>query len=171
LTASVKAEELMQSPIGTTRAATAMVWPMAAIVATLLITVLLVFNAGTPDTVAAVDGNRKTLQVTREVRFEDQADGSIRVLDAARNAEIERIAPASNGFLRGAVRGLVRERKRQGIDASEPFTIATLASGRLVLLDRATGREIDLASFGSTNAGVFANLLSVATPSVAKATP
>ena len=145
-------------------------WPMAAIAATLLLTLFLVFNADAPDTVAAVDGNQKALQITREVRFEDQADGSIRVMDAVRNAEIERIAPASNGFLRGAVRGLVRERKRQGINAEVPFTIATVTSGRLVLFDRATGREIDLASFGSTNAAVFASLLSVASPSVAKET-
>lgn len=161
MTASAESTNTLAPSPATTKAAMSMGWPAAAIAVTLLVTVFLVFNADAPDTVASVDGNQAALSTTRDVRFEDQADGSIRVTDALKGNEIERIAPATNGFLRGAVRGLVRERKRQGIDAATPFTIATVTSGRLVLFDRATGREIDLASFGATNAGVFASLLMV----------
>jgi hypothetical protein len=59
------------------------------------------------------------------------------------------------------VRGLVRERKRQSIGPEIPFTIAALATGRVVLRDAATAREIDLATFGSSNVEVFARLLPI----------
>ena len=51
------------------------------------------------------------------------------------------------------------ERKRQGIDDVIPFTLIGRADGRLTLLDTATGRRVDLASFGPTNAAVFARIL------------
>ena len=81
------------------------------------------------------------------------------MIDAKLREQIALVAPASNGFLRGAVRGLVRERKLQSLGTEVPFTLAALADGRLVLHDAATGHEIDLASFGSTNAAVFSKLL------------
>lgn len=133
--------------------------PMVAILITLIATVALVFS--NPAHEVTVSGEKDRLQAlaSRDIRFEDQADGSIRVIDAKQREQIALVAPASNGFLRGAVRGLVRERKLQGLGIEVPFTLALLADGRLVLHDGATGHEIDLASFGSTNAGVFAKLL------------
>lgn len=93
----------------------------------------------------------------RELNFEDRPDGSIAIVEAGR--QIDSVAPGSNGFLRGTMRGLARERKRQGLTPDLPFRLIGHADGRLTLLDPGTGREIDLGSFGATNAAVFARLL------------
>jgi len=94
-----------------------------------------------------------------DLRFEDQPDGTIAVYDAASNRRIDVIAGGTNGFLRATLRGLARERKRQGGEAAEPFRLAERADGRLTLEDTATGKRINLEAFGSTNAAAFARLL------------
>jgi putative photosynthetic complex assembly protein len=141
------------------RGAQSLRMPVAAIAATLTTAIALVFFTGGPEIAELSALERLPAISVREVFFEDVVDGSVRVTDAHNGAQIELIAPASNGFLRGAVRGLVRERKRQSIGAELPFTVAALASGRVVLRDTATAREIDLASFGSSNVEAFARLL------------
>lgn len=95
----------------------------------------------------------------REFRFEDRPDGSIVVLDAAGQRLIETVAPGSNGFLRGTMRGLARERKRQGISPQLPFRMTGRADGRLTLDDPGTGRRVDIGSFGPTNAAAFAQIM------------
>lgn len=95
----------------------------------------------------------------REFRFEDRADGSIAVLDPASGRVVETVAPGSNGFLRGTMRGLARERKRQGVSPELPFRMLGRADGRLTLEDPGTGRRVDLGSFGPSNAVVFAQLM------------
>jgi putative photosynthetic complex assembly protein len=102
----------------------------------------------------------------RDLRFDDRADGGIDVEDARTGVLIGSVAPGTNGFLRSAVRGLVRERKREGIGPELPFELVVRNDGRLTLEDPGTHRRIDLRSFGATNAGVFEALL-VATPSPA----
>lgn len=96
---------------------------------------------------------------TRDFRFEDRPDGSIVVLDPAGGGVVETVAPGSNGFLRGTMRGLARERMRQGVSPALPFTMVGRADGKLTLLDPGTGRRVDLGSFGPTNAAVFARLM------------
>jgi putative photosynthetic complex assembly protein len=96
---------------------------------------------------------------TREFLFQDREDGSILVLDARTKKQVESVAPGSNGFLRGTMRGLARERKRQGVGADVPFQLVGRADGRLTLIDPATKRRVDLESFGPTNAAVFAKLI------------
>ncbi|RYF35329.1 MAG: photosynthetic complex assembly protein PuhC [Comamonadaceae bacterium] len=95
----------------------------------------------------------------REFRFEDRPDGSIAVLDASRNRVVDTVAPGTNGFLRGTMRGLARERHRRGIGQEIPFRMIGRADGKLTLEDPATGRRVDLGSFGPTNAAVFAQLM------------
>jgi putative photosynthetic complex assembly protein len=95
---------------------------------------------------------------TREFRFADQADGSISVQDARTREVVDTVAPGTNGFLRSTLRGLARERKRQGIGPEPPFRLIGRADGRLTLEDPATGRRVDLESFGPSNAAVFAQL-------------
>ena len=102
----------------------------------------------------------------RDLRFEDRPDGGIDVEDARTGAVIGNVAPGTNGFLRSAVRGLVRERKREGIGPALPFELVVRSDGRLTLEDPGTHRRIDLRSFGATNAGVFEALL-VAPPATA----
>jgi putative photosynthetic complex assembly protein len=95
---------------------------------------------------------------TRALRFEDRPDGSVAVIDAASGAQLQRIE-GPQGFVRGALRGLARERKREGIGPDAPFELIGRADGRLTLRDPATGKRIDLESFGPTNAAAFAQLL------------
>jgi putative photosynthetic complex assembly protein len=95
----------------------------------------------------------------RELRFEDRSDGSITVIDARQGRLVDTVAPGTNGFLRGTLRGLARERKREGLDGTVPFRLSQTRAGHLLLTDPATGRFVDLGSFGPTNAAVFARLL------------
>ena len=95
----------------------------------------------------------------REFRFEDRPDGSIVVLDPSGRQLIDTVAPGTNGFLRGTMRGLARERTRQGVSRDLPFRMVGHADGRLTLEDPGTGRRVDLGSFGPTNAAVFAQIM------------
>ena len=94
----------------------------------------------------------------RALRFEDRPDGSVAVLDALNGLQIDSIQGEA-GFLRGALRAMARERRKQGLGAGPAFELIARADGRLTLSDPATGERIDLESFGPTNAGVFRRLL------------
>jgi len=94
----------------------------------------------------------------RELRFEDRADGSVDVIDAPSQRVIHNMT-GENGFFRGALRGLARERKRHGMGFEHPFQLIGHADGRLTLLDPMTGARVDLGSFGPTNAAVFVRFL------------
>lgn len=95
----------------------------------------------------------------RSLHFDDLPDGGIAVRDAASGQVLQTVAPGTNGFLRSAVRGLVRERKRQQLGPEVPFLLLARSDGRLTLQDPGTGRHIDLEAFGPVNAGVFVRLL------------
>jgi putative photosynthetic complex assembly protein len=100
----------------------------------------------------------------RELRFEDRPDGRIVAIDVNgaagdSTAVIVVAEPGEQGFLRGALRALARERRGHGLGAEAPFRLVAHADGRLSLQDTATGRRVDLESFGPTNAAVFARLL------------
>jgi putative photosynthetic complex assembly protein len=97
---------------------------------------------------------------SRLLRFEDRRDGSVGVIDAATSRDVAVAKPGTNGFLRGALRGLMRERRRAGILQAEPFKLERFATGQIVLTDMATGDVIALNAFGPTNAAVFAAFLS-----------
>jgi putative photosynthetic complex assembly protein len=94
----------------------------------------------------------------RELRFADRADGGIDILDARTGAHVDS-AHGEQGFLRGTLRGLMRERKRAGLPVDAPLLLTARADGRLTLADASTGARIDLESFGPTNAGVFVRWL------------
>ena len=96
--------------------------------------------------------------VQRALRFEDRTDGSVAVIDATTGRAFDAISGQA-GFVRGTLRGLAQERKRQGLGPEQPFLLIGRADGRLTLQDPATGRIVDLESFGPVNAGVFARLL------------
>jgi len=97
----------------------------------------------------------------RALRFEDAADGSIVITDAVTGRPAARIS-GEQGFLRGALRALARERRRAGEGAGPAFELLARADGRLTLFDPVTQQRIDLESFGPTNAAVFARLLAPA---------
>ena len=96
----------------------------------------------------------------RVLRFVDQADGSINVIDKSTEHVIQNFQ-GEQGFLRGTLRALVRERKLRGVDPSteRAFELIAHNGGRLTLRDPATGSTIALESFGPTNTAVFAGLM------------
>lgn len=92
------------------------------------------------------------------LRFEDRDDGAVVIKDPD-GAEVEVLAPQTNGFVRGVLRGMFRTRKLEGLDAEAPFVLSREADGRFLLADPTTGREVELRSFGETNYEAFARLL------------
>jgi putative photosynthetic complex assembly protein len=94
-----------------------------------------------------------------DVRFEDRSSGSLAVIDATSSRVVEEIAPGTGGFVRGVLRGMFRTRKLEAIDRSAVFRLSRGATGRLSLDDLASGRHVDLESFGPTNTAAFAHLL------------
>jgi putative photosynthetic complex assembly protein len=103
----------------------------------------------------------------RALHFQDQADGSVLVLEARPGQAplaLQVVEPGAGGFLRGALRALVRQRRAAGLGAEAPFVLMARADGRLTLVDPATTERVDLESFGPTNAAVFAQLLAAPRP-------
>ena len=100
-------------------------------------------------------------QVVRDLRFADRADGGVAVSDAGTGRVIDQLAPATNGFVRATVRGLVSERKREAMGPEKPFRLTAWQDGRLTLDDPATGRRVELEAFGPSNEAAFARFLTV----------
>jgi putative photosynthetic complex assembly protein len=102
---------------------------------------------------------------SRLLRFLDQPDGSVLVRDVQGKEADAVIAAGSNqGFIRGVMRGLARDRKMRGLDDGPPFRLAQWGDGRLSLQDMATGRTIELDAFGDDNRAAFASLLAPVKP-------
>jgi putative photosynthetic complex assembly protein len=99
----------------------------------------------------------------RALRFEDRPNGDIAVLEADKPLEIYRFQ-GEQGFVRGTLRTLARERSRRGIDATPAFELIGHADGRMTLADPATGIRIALDSFGPSQSIAFAPLQPLLTP-------
>jgi putative photosynthetic complex assembly protein len=97
-------------------------------------------------------------QQVRLLRFADMDNGDIGVFNAQDGSELARFS-GEQGFMRGALRAMARERKRRDIGPMVPFELHARTDGRLTLIDPATHMRLDLESFGPTNAGLFAQLL------------
>ncbi|HEY1315468.1 MAG TPA: photosynthetic complex assembly protein PuhC [Steroidobacteraceae bacterium] len=94
-----------------------------------------------------------------DLRFEDRADGAVLIYSFATNRLVDTLPPGTNGFVRGVLRGLVRERRAEHVGPTPPFRLTRWADGRLSLDDPSTGRHVDIEVFGPTNAGAFADIL------------
>lgn len=90
----------------------------------------------------------------RSLRFSDLPDGAVSVQDAQTGESLATLR-GEQGFLRGVLRSLARERRQQGIGAEPPYTLHLHEDGRFLIEDPRTGARIDLASFGPDNAAVF----------------
>jgi putative photosynthetic complex assembly protein len=96
----------------------------------------------------------------RPLVFQDLADGGIRVIDGANGDTLTELR-GEQGFVRGALRALARERYARGIGSELPFEVIAHVDGRTTLLDSATGQRIGLESFGPTNAAEFSRFLTM----------
>lgn len=92
----------------------------------------------------------------KDLRFADGEHGEILVFDSAS----QKIASfeGEQGFLRGTLRALARERKKRSISPDAAFELSGHADGQMVLRDPTTGEAIHLASFGPSNAQVYRQL-------------
>ena len=95
----------------------------------------------------------------RKILFSDRIDGGISIRDAATGQLIGEIQPGEGGFVRGALRGFIRERRLENPGAESPLRLAALQGGAIILEDPASGRWTDLRAFGATNLQSFAEIL------------
>jgi putative photosynthetic complex assembly protein len=131
-------------------------WPFWAIVgglAALIASIAMVRISGEP----IREPDSKPV-VVRELLFMDRPDGSVAVIDAKTGRQVDAIVGEA-GFARGTLRGFARDRRARGIGQEVPMQLIGREDGRLTLLDPATGRVVDLESFGVVNAAVFARML------------
>lgn len=103
----------------------------------------------------------------RSLHFEDRPNGDIAVIDAGTRLEVAQFQ-GEQGFVRGALRALARERRRHEMGPEQPFELTGHVNGRVTLRDPATGMRLNLESFGPTNAAVFSRLQSAAPVSQGK---
>lgn len=96
----------------------------------------------------------------RLLRFEDRAGGGVAVIDGA-TGQLLTIVTGEQGFFRGAIRALVRDRTARKIGSEQPFKLISREGGRLTLFDPVSGQRVDLESFGPANAAVFAPFLTM----------
>jgi putative photosynthetic complex assembly protein len=94
-----------------------------------------------------------------ELSFADMPDGSVSIRDHATGALITALPPGSDGFVRGAMRGLAHDRKVRRIGADAAFRLAEWPDHHLELSDPTDGRSIDLDAFGDINKQAFSRLL------------
>ena len=96
----------------------------------------------------------------RSLRFEDSPDGGVAVIDGD-TGKLLTVMSGQQGFLRGALRALTRDRTARKIGSEQPFKLISRTDGRLTLFDPMSGQRIDLESFGPTNAAVFVPFLTM----------
>lgn len=96
---------------------------------------------------------------TRDLVFVDRPEGGVAVHDAADGRRLELLATGADGFVRGVLRSVARERRGHGLGSDMPVRLIARRDGSLALEDPATGRRIELNAFGATNAAAFARFL------------
>lgn len=136
--------------------------PLYAAAALIVFTIVAAF-AGRITGIGKVTTTPAAAVETRELRFDDAPDGAVLVRAAADGRLVMTLPPKTNHFVRGTLRGLVRDRRREGLGPEAPFRLSRLADGRIALEDPATARRIDLDAFGRSNAGAFSAILEAAT--------
>jgi putative photosynthetic complex assembly protein len=94
------------------------------------------------------------------LRFVEQPDGGLSVVDVSTGREFDHLAAGENGFLRTMIRVIRRDIHRTDATISMPFRIEAWQDYRVTLTDSATERRVDLRAFGPTNAEVFIRWLS-----------
>ena len=79
-----------------------------------------------------------TAVASRDLAFADLPNGGVDVSDAVTGAHIHTVVPTTGGFLRGVMRGLVRDHRRMDGEARTSFRLTRWADGRLSIEDPTT---------------------------------
>ena len=95
----------------------------------------------------------------RMLAFEDQLDGATVVLDHETGAKVALLPADGDGFVRGVLRGLTRDRALTRMEETNVYLLTAWDDGRLSIEDPATGQRFDLNSFGRDNLAAFARFL------------
>ncbi len=98
-------------------------------------------------------------RASRGITVADRGDGAVVIRDAAGGHVVLVLPPGEDGFMRGTLRGLARDRRLRNLGPEAPFRLTAWSDGRMTLDDTATGRRLDLLAFGQTNAEAFMRLL------------
>jgi putative photosynthetic complex assembly protein len=106
------------------------------------------------------DQRKAAASVERSLRFEDRPDGGVAVIDGA-NGGVLTVLHGEQGFVRGTLRALARERYARGIGSEQPFTLLARTDGGVTLYDPATRQKVDLESFGPSNMAEFSRFLAM----------
>ncbi|MGL6043733.1 MAG: photosynthetic complex assembly protein PuhC [Sandaracinobacteroides sp.] len=133
---------------------------LLALAATIAVRVGLLPQIADPQTMRA-DANVTSLQ-QRDLIFADRADGAVVVTELSGETVAVIMPNSEQGFVRGLMRGLARERRLREASMTQPFRLQLWSDNGLTLTDLATGRQIELGSFGPTNRAAFAVMLPAA---------
>ena len=99
-----------------------------------------------------------TVVASKRLRFVEQRDGSMDVLDAATGRLAGVVPTVKDGFVPGMLHGMSIIRRHDGVAQNLPYRITEMSDGRVLLIDPPTRSEIDLESFGRGNAASFCSL-------------
>lgn len=131
---------------------------LRAAMALVALTFILAFVASRFGVAKAVD-DWGTPVAQRALMFSDAPDGGIIVTDA-NSKEVVRVLPTgTNGFIRGALRGLADRRRVGRLSQTEPFVLSAWEDGRVSIEDPLTKERIAVSSFGPTQVASFVALL------------
>lgn len=86
--------------------------------------------------------------------------GGVDALDPVDGTRLATIEPGRDGFVRGILHALDRQRMQHGVPAEGPVEVVRWADGRTTLRDPSTQWSVELRSFGSINLAVFLRLMS-----------
>jgi putative photosynthetic complex assembly protein len=95
----------------------------------------------------------------RDLTFVEVDGGDLAIYDAATGDLLESVPPGKDGFIRGVLRTLERERRKHGVALDGPYRVSRRENGRYMLEDQATGFLIDLRAFGPTNEAAVGRFL------------
>jgi putative photosynthetic complex assembly protein len=132
--------------------------PAGLLIGLTLVAIVITIGASRFSGVQATGPSESQIVAKKQLRFLDATQGNVSVIDFESGDEIA-VVTGQAGFVRGALRALVRERKLAGEGSDKPFSLVAYKDGRLTLEDTVSSQRIDLGSFGPENAANFANFL------------
>ena len=141
-------------PIGSAR------FPLIGAAALVVLSLITVLWFQARDTDAVTEASRSPVAI-HELNFTDLGADQIAIIDAGAGDTIAVIGPTGDNLIRNAVLSLTRTRDRRGLPIDSQYEVIHWDTGRLTLSDIETDRHIPLDSFGPTDSGALAQLLSL----------